>query len=278
MVRASRLILIAAALVATVSIGVVTMRAKPGDAPVAATATTAPDSGALIAQIEAKLKSNPNDAQGWKLLGQSFYETGRFAESATAYKRAADLLPNGVESWSNLGEALVMASENKFPADARAAFDKALALDPKDVRARYFLAVQKDSAGDHRGAIDGWIALLKDSPPDAPWQGDVRRLITNVAASQKIDVTGRMSALPERPAPPVAAGDEQSAMVKSMVDGLAKKLEANPKDVDGWIMLMRSRMALGQTAPAKAAQQSAIAANPDSAAKINAAAAEFAIK
>ena len=49
-------------------------------------------------------------------------------------------------------------------------------------------------------------------------------------------------------------------------------------DVDGWIMLMRSRMALGQTAPAKATQQSAIAANPDSAAKINAAAAEFAIK
>ena len=67
-------------------------------------------------------------------------------------------------------------------------------------------------------------------------------------------------------------------MIRSMVDGLAKKLQTNPKDVDGWIMLMRSQAALGQSGDAKATRQSALAANPESAVKINAAASEFGIK
>lgn len=274
----SRLLLIAAALIATISVGVTTLRPKSTDAPPETAAAPSPDIGAMIAQIEARLKTNPNDAQGWKMLGLSFYEASRFAESATAYKRAAELSPAAAESWSNLGEALVMASQGKFPADAKTAFNNALARDPKDTRGRYFLAVEKDIAGDHKGAIDDWIALLKDSPPDAPWQADVRGLIASVAAQQKIDVRARMAALPAPPAPTTADAQQQSAMIRSMVDGLAKKLETNPKDVDGWIMLMRSQAAIGQSADAKATRQSALAANPESAAKINTAASEFGIK
>ena len=103
-------------------------------------------------------------------------------------------------------------------------------------------------------------------------------MIASVANQQKIDVRARMAELPALPAPSGAAAEQQSAMIRSMVDGLAKKLQTNPKDVDGWIMLMRSQAALGQSGDAKAARQSALAANPESAVKINAAASEFGIK
>ncbi len=266
----SRLLLIGAAVLATAVVGVTTLRPKTEPAaPVATGLPPQQDINQMIAGIEAKLKTNPDDAASWRMLGTAFFEIQRFAESATAYKRAAQLTPASAEAWSSLGEALVMAGKGSVPSDAKTAFTTALARDAKDVRARYFLAVAKDIAGDHKGAINDWIALLKDSPPNAPWQADVRGLITEVGAKQKIDVTARLAAIPGPPAPP--SPDAQNAMIASMVDGLAKKLAGNPKDVDGWVMLIRSYTALGRKADANTALKTAIAANPNSAVQLNAA-------
>src|SRR3546814_14962798 len=60
--------------------------------------------------------------------------------------------------------------------------------DLKEPRARYFLAVKKDLAGDHRGAIDDWFALLADTPQGAPWEPDLRRTIEQVGAIHQIEV------------------------------------------------------------------------------------------
>jgi cytochrome c-type biogenesis protein CcmH len=52
---------------------------------------------------------------------------------------------------------------------------------------------------------------------------------------------------------------QQDAMVQGMVDGLARRLQANPKDATGWIRLMRARMVLGETDAASEALQSGLA-------------------
>lgn len=46
-------------------------------------------------------------------------------------------------------------------------------------------------------------------------------------------------------------GQDRQAMIEGMVEGLATKLAASPRDEDGWARLIRSRMVLGD--PAKAA-------------------------
>ena len=82
-----------------------------------------------------------------------------------------------------------MASpRDPMPPAAAEAFDKAIALNPKDPRARYFMAVKKDIAGDHKGAIDEWFALLADTPQGAPWEADLRRTIEQVGKIHKIDL------------------------------------------------------------------------------------------
>src|SRR3546814_16145125 len=79
-----------------------------------------------------------------------------------------------------------MASDSEpMPAAASEAFDKAIALDAKDPRARYFLAVRKDIGGDHQGAIDDWFALLSDTPRGAPWEADLRRTIEQVRSEER---------------------------------------------------------------------------------------------
>ena len=51
-------------------------------------------------------------------------------------------------------------------------------------------------------------------------------------------------------------------MAEGMVARLAARLESEPGDVDGWIMLMRSYQTLGREADARGALRSALAANP----------------
>jgi cytochrome c-type biogenesis protein CcmH len=287
----TRIALFGAAAIAIAAVGVAVSRNRTPDAPQTAAAPAAapgkeappqPEVGALISQFEAKLKEDPTNPEGWRMLAWSFFETGRYAESATAYARATKLDPKNADYWSSLGEALVLAGSGDVPADAADAFQKAIALDPKDPRARYFLAVKKDMAGDHKGAIDDWFALLQDTPAGAPWEADLRKTIEQVGAKEKIPVASRLAALrPAAPTGPAAALNgipgpnpqqmaaasklppgQQEAMVRSMVDGLAAKLQADPKQPERWMMLIRSRMQLGQGREAATALSQAIAANP----------------
>ncbi len=291
----SRIALISAAILAVGAVGVQVYRSMDvngSDTETIATTAAgeseqAPSVDEVIAGLERKLQNDPKDAESWRMLGWSYFETQKFAESATAMKRATTLDPKNPEYWSMLGEALVMSSDGQqVPADAADAFKKALALDKTDPRARYFLAVQKDISGDHQGAINDWFALLEDTPADAPYAADIRRVIGQVAEKENIDVAARLAKIaPAAPTggistdgPQVATAaipgpsreqmqeaaalpaGQQEAMIANMVEGLDKRLQSNPNDANGWIMLMRSRQQLGQTAKAKKAMADGLAA------------------
>jgi cytochrome c-type biogenesis protein CcmH len=213
-------------------------------------------------------------AKDWRIVGWAYAEAGNAAEAAGAYRKAAAIEPGNAENWSSLGEALQTASPTPV-AEAAAAFRKAIELDPRDPRARYFLAVQKDLGGDHKGAVDDWLALLKETPPGAPWEADLRRTIEQTAAKHRIDLAGRMPAagatgsaaagIPGPSPEQLAAASsippsQQDAMIQQMLARLEARLKSNPRDEEGWIRLMRSRMVLGDKTEAQAALRSALAA------------------
>ena len=213
-------------------------------------------------------------ARDWRVVGWAYAEAGNAADAAAAYRKAAAIEPGNAENWSSLGETLQTASATVVP-EAAAAFRKAIELDPRDPRARYFLAVQKDLGGDHKGAIDDWLAFLKDTPPGAPWEADLRRTIEQSAAKNRIDLAGRIPApgstgtatagIPGPTPEQLAAASSippgrQDAMIAQMVARLEGRLKANPRDEEGWIRLMRSRMVLGQSDKAAAALRSGLSA------------------
>ncbi|QLC23972.1 tetratricopeptide repeat protein [Parasphingopyxis algicola] len=275
----ARYVLIAAAAIATFSIGFAIARgddqgAAESGAPqgsAQAEAMNNSDFDVAIPRLEARLEANPEDEEGWALLGLSYFQTGRYADAAGAYGEASALNPTLARYHSARGEALALAANGDFPEAAQQAFARALELDPADPRARYFEGVRQDMAGDHAAAIDDWIALLRDTPAGAPWEGDLRRLIAQVSEEEGIDVSGRVpppgtaaqsnvpaaatqgipGPTPEqmRSASQLPQG-QQEMMIENMVNGLDERLSRNPNDADGWIMLIRSRMQLGQTSQA----------------------------
>jgi cytochrome c-type biogenesis protein CcmH len=251
-----------------------------------------------IAALEARVASNPEDGAAWQALGFARYADQRYDGAAEAYAKAAELDPKNAVLFSALGEARVMASaRDPMPLAALEAFRKALALDPKDPRARYFLAVKRDLDGDHAGAVADWLALLRDTPPGAPWEADLKRTIEQVGKINKLDTASRIAAaeaaqkaaFPEAAsAPALTAGQgipgpsqeqlraasgmtpgQQREMAEGMVARLEGKLKADPSNVEGWVMLMRSRQSLGQTERARKALADAKAANPGAAGRLD---------
>jgi cytochrome c-type biogenesis protein CcmH len=293
--KAGWILLGAALLLAAGSIGYnVYEGAGTGAAPAAAGAGEP-----SIAELRAAAEAAPGDAGPWSDLAFAHFQRGEFAEAAAAYRRAVGIAPDEAVLHSALGEALVMASErDPLPPEALAAFEKALVLDPSDPRARYFLAVKKDIDKDHEGAIAAWLDLLADTPAGAPWEADLVRTIEQVGAINKIDVAPRLAKVQESRTPALlapgsgsvagaaaaptvrgpsaaevaAAGaltpSQQREMAEGMVAQLEARLQAEPKNLDGWVMLMRSRMTLGEPAKAKAALDAAVKANPGEAAEL----------
>jgi cytochrome c-type biogenesis protein CcmH len=231
-------------------------------------------------------------AKDWRTVGWAYAEKGDSAASAAAYRKAAEIEPDNAENWSSLGEALQAGSKSVVP-EAAAALRKALALDASDPRARYFLAVQKDLSGDHKGALGDWAALLADTPAGAPWRADLERTIRETAERSRLPLP--VPAAAPAAAPAATAGipgpsqeqlaaassippGEQDKMVSGMVERLAKRLAANPRDADGWIRLMRSRKVLGDAPGATKALQSGLAAfrdDPGTQARLRSAAAQL---
>ncbi len=259
-----------------------------------------------IETLRARAEASPGDANAWGALGDALFAKGEFVQAVEALQKGTVADAKRADLWSALGEARVMASpRDPMPAPALAAFRTALTLDPKDPRSRYFTAVARDLGGDHQGAINDWLALLKDTPPGASWENDLRRTISQVAKINRIDVTDRLAALkPSGDHPPMATGapmaltgvagipgpsaeqiraaaaltpSQQDSMAQQMVAQLEGKLRANPGNIDGWVMLMRSRKTLGENAKASRALADAVAANPAAANRLKSEAAALGV-
>lgn len=276
----ARLALIVATVVALVAAGLYAVGGRPdlatsGEvaAEVAAVTGTAPppaDTGVgnLIRPLEARAAASPGDATGWRTLAMAYFEEQRFADAAGAYAKAVALRPRDAALLSAQGEALTQAAGGIVTPAAAQAFTAAHDIDAADARSGYFLALARDQRGDHVGAVGDWVALLNSAPADAPWAGQLRGFVEQAAKQAGISLAGKLKA-----PPPILAGaanargpdagqvaaaggmsdEARAAFIKGMVDNLAAKLAANPRDADGWIRLIRARKVMGDDAAAKAA-------------------------
>ncbi len=273
-----------AAILAVAAVGIALSRSSDAaDPPAENKAAAAPQAGTMddaIASLQQEVRRDPDNAEKWFLLGMAYRDLERFEEAAHAFRRAMQLNPREAQYYTYLGEALLLQGGRPPPPEAEQLFRRALELHPGNAASRFYLATLKDSRGDHRTAIDELLALLREAPPGAPWEPQVRQAVVAIAAERRIDISGRLPP-PRQPAASTATApipgptreqleaakgippSQQDAMVRGMVDRLANRLRQNPRDADGWIRLMRSRMVLNDPNAARDALRSGLAAFRD---------------
>jgi tetratricopeptide (TPR) repeat protein len=187
----------------------------------AVTGELLPDVNTMIEQLAVRLETAPEDIEGWRTLGWSYFNMARYEEAATAYARAAELDPGSAELKRSYEEARAKASESDN------------------------------------------LQTASSLPTEAVGNGGDGLRVEKIAKSDAMFPRNH---------------DDAN---RSMVDSLADRLENSPRDVEGWTLLMRSRVVLGEREIAATAFRKALEVFKDDSAasgKISAAAIELGLK
>lgn len=201
----------------------------------------------LVARVEQHLAKDPGDGRGWDVLAPVYMRLGRPEDAAAAYAAAIRLLGPNVGRETDRGEALVVANNGIVSAEARAAFERAVKLDPEAVKPRFFLALALTQENRREAAITAWQDLLEDASGGEAWAEAVRIELAKLGV--ETPSAGAPLAGPSREDVQAAEGmaaDERGAMIRSMVDGLDARLAADGGSTAEWLQLMRALAILGE--------------------------------
>ena len=177
---------LAFALAVAVGLGAIGLYAKlntfPWDNPLSAEAVPAGhgEMGAagsmneVTASLEARLARDPNDREGWRMLGRTYLVGGNAVKAAESYEKANALAPQkDIDLQLDLAEALVLTDDPAVQPRARAIIDDALAADAGNQKALWYQGVIAVRAGDNETAKKNWTKLLEGNPPP-----EIRDVIT----------------------------------------------------------------------------------------------------
>lgn len=89
----------------------------------------------LIEQLRKKLEQNPNDAVGWGLLARSYMAMERYADAVPIFERATKLDPDNASLLADYADALAVHQGRKLEGRPESLIQKALKLDPHNVKA-----------------------------------------------------------------------------------------------------------------------------------------------
>ncbi|WP_020649828.1 c-type cytochrome biogenesis protein CcmI [Solimonas variicoloris] len=122
----------------------------------------------MVGQLERRLKSAPDDAQGWAMLGRAYLVLQRYSDAAQAYSRANALsVAQPQAEWLiAAGAAQGMANPQRDLRPARPLFEQALTLDPGNVEALWYAGLAALQADDAAAAYAHWLKLRELSPPE----------------------------------------------------------------------------------------------------------------
>ena len=126
-----------------------------------------PDVDAMLAQLEQRLQQNPEDVDGWAMLGRARFMLQRYAGSAEAYAKANELTQRREpELLVGEAEALGMAADRQLQGKPRQLFEQALTLNPNQAKALWYAGVAALQAGDKPRTVELWTRLRSQPMPE----------------------------------------------------------------------------------------------------------------
>lgn len=206
----------------------------------------------LVARAERHLAQNPEDGRGWEVLAPIYLRLGRYQEAETAYRNAIRLSGPTADREADHGEAIMAAAGGVVTAKARAAFERAAALEPGHPKASFFLATADAQEGKDEAAAARFQAMLDALPADSPWRGAAEQALAQARQDAVAEAAPGPSA-DEVEAAAKLSPQERSAMIEGMVARLDARLRDNPSDAEGWKRLVRSYIMLDRREEARAA-------------------------
>jgi len=161
----------------------------------------------MVQGLAARLETNPEDADGWRMLGRSYVALGRYQEAVSALERAVAMIPDDPDLLADYADALAMTSGQTLVGKPTELVKRALQLNPDHEKSLWLAGTAAYNQGDYPGAVAYWQRLLKQMTPGS----QESQQVTNIIAEAQDLASGK------KPAPPAQAAAGAAAQVAGTV-------------------------------------------------------------
>ena len=212
----------------------------------------------LVEELRGKLSGTTNNIEGLRLLVRSELSIGQVRRAIETQQRLIDLLGKQTlaEDYSQLADLLVFEAKGYISPEAETAIMQALALDAKNVTARYHLGMMFGQTGRPDVAVSMWSRLVEDLPPSSPILADLH--INLPEAARLAGMTIQLpSTVPKIDVPALDEETKQSVismseteraeLIESMVKGLQERLYEAGGSREEWAQLIYSLLLIGDS-------------------------------
>ncbi len=160
---------------------------------------------AMVQRLADRLRRDPDDAEGWSMLGRSYSVLGRHPQALLAFQQAIDLRPADAQAYADAAAAMGMAGGTQASGGPGRLIAKALQLDPDNVKALALAGTLAFDSGDAAVAARHWQHALRSVPPDSELARQLQAALD--AASERLP----SSPGPTGPAPRSASANGDPA-------------------------------------------------------------------
>ncbi|HTR58974.1 MAG TPA: c-type cytochrome biogenesis protein CcmI [Casimicrobiaceae bacterium] len=181
-----------------------------------------PQLAAMVESLAQKMKSRPDDAEGWTLLGRSYAAMGRYSDSADAYAHAASLVSDDAALLADYADTLAMAQGRSLAGKPSELIQRALAIDPKNPKALALAATAALDARDFDAALGYWRRLQAQFPDNSDDARQVGSIIAEIETAQREGkgvAGGKLATRTERPAPPQTSAPAPKPVAGATIAG-----------------------------------------------------------
>ena len=179
---------------------------------------------ASIAKLEQRLLQEPNNGEGWKMLGQSYFVLQQYEKALGAYSKASELADHSDPNIMVLmAEASAFANQELFGEYENKLLSRALQINPSNERALWYAGYAAYTGNKFNDAAEHWGKLITLVPKDRP---DVKANLLKFLNSAR-EKAG-MAMMSDEPA--AVASDTRRTITVTVTLNEELKTKANPSD------------------------------------------------
>jgi cytochrome c-type biogenesis protein CcmH len=185
---------------------------------------------AMVSGLASRLKAQPDNPEGWRMLARSYNVLGRYRDAAAAYAQLTRLLPADAGVLADQADTLAMAQQQSLQGEPEKLIERALAIDPSNLKALALAGSAAFERGDYGRAVSAWERLVALAPSDS----DIARSTADSIREAR-RLQSETGAAAARPAAPAAAARRVGGRV-----AIDPQLRAQLKDEDTVFIFARA--------------------------------------
>jgi cytochrome c-type biogenesis protein CcmH len=190
----------------------------------------------MVSALAERLKAEPDNAEGWLMLGRSYTALGRYTDAVSAFRKASALMPGNASVLADLADVMGMAQDRRLAGEPARLVQQALAADPRNIKALALAGSVAFEAKDYGAARAYWERLQAVLPADSEMARSVQG---SIAEARQLEGGA-----------PAAAGTSAAATAAAAATPMAPAAPAGDVKLTGEVVIspeMAARVAAGDT-------------------------------